>query len=92
MHEKVERLVAVSFRRSVIALRQAHAPAQRPENQPRITLQGAGRASRATGQKKARRNRRASSLGRKRPGRAEAAAPPHGNVYRVRRKNRQVKK
>ncbi|PZR37371.1 MAG: hypothetical protein DI526_00285 [Caulobacter segnis] len=44
------------------------------------------------GQKKARRNRRASSLGRKRPGRAEAAAPPHGIVYRVRRKIRQAEK
>ncbi|PHY21189.1 hypothetical protein CSW59_05390 [Caulobacter sp. BP25] len=49
-------------------------------------------ARRRSGQKKARRNRRASSLGRKRPGRAEAAAPPHEDVYRVRRKIGQVEK
>ncbi|AAK22727.1 conserved hypothetical protein [Caulobacter vibrioides CB15] len=56
---------------------------------------GARRPAMGTGprgriQKKARRNRRASSLGRKRPGRAEAAAPPHRIVFRVRRKIRQA--
>src|SRR5215831_212918 len=37
------------------------------------------------GQKKSRARRRGSSLGRKRPGRAEASATPHGRLSRVRR-------
>ncbi|AVQ03658.1 hypothetical protein B7G68_18545 [Caulobacter segnis] len=53
---------------------------------------GSTTSAAAQAKKKARRNRRASSLGRKRPGRAEAAAPPHGIVYRVRRKIGQVEK